>query len=448
MMSSMPHYDAKAHPAPVDSCAPWPGLLQVEVTTCCNMRCAMCVKSAPGCRIPEAHMPLETFRRLDSVLPHCRGLVLNGVGEPLLHPRLPEMAAFARERLTPDAWLGFQTNGLLLHPKLASRLVQAGVDTLCLSVDAVEPAPDGRELHGQVHLPRLEQGFAMLRRAAADAGQRLRLGVEFVLMADTWRQLPAVLHWAGSTGADFAVISHVLPYDASMQGQSLFNPNTPKATAIFDSWKARARSEDLDFHDYLGILWKYRKTPKEQRLVDLVQAMQDEAHRRGVWIHLQHLLQWDGRDLDGLPQVHDQAVDIAREFGLELRMPPLMAADARHCHFVEQSAVFVTVEGDVAPCQFLWHEVVCHMDGQRKYIQPWHFGNINDAPLEDIWNDTACVAFRKEVLEYAYPYCSNCTFVPCDDIIGESYPFANDCLGHTIPCGHCMWCMGGLQCLL
>lgn len=68
---------------------PFPALLQVEVTTRCNMRCAMCVKSAEGCRIPEAHMPMELFTRIESVLPHCHGLVLNGIGEPLLHPHLP-----------------------------------------------------------------------------------------------------------------------------------------------------------------------------------------------------------------------------------------------------------------------------------------------------------------------------------------------------------------------
>jgi len=39
-------------------------LVQAETTTRCNLRCAMCVKSADGCRIPETHMPMESFTRL------------------------------------------------------------------------------------------------------------------------------------------------------------------------------------------------------------------------------------------------------------------------------------------------------------------------------------------------------------------------------------------------
>jgi len=426
----------------------FPALLQIETTTRCNMRCAMCVKSAAGCRIPETHMPMELFTRIESALPHCKGLVLNGIGEPLMHPQLPEMAAFAREHLPRDAWMGFQSNGLLLTPPLARRLVQAGVDTVCLSVDALAPDSADKELHGQQHVTRLEEAFAMLRDAGKQAGQTLRLGVEFVLMADNWRQLPAVVDWAARQCAQFVIVSHALAYDAAMAAQSLFNPNTPKATAIFEEWQARAQKEGLDFHDFHNIIWKFKKSPQEKRLVELVQALQDDAQRRGVWIHLRHLLHWDKHSQGPLQALFEESRTLADASGLELHLPPLLASDERHCHFVEQDAAFVTVEGNVAPCQFLWHEVSCHMDGEAKYIKPWHFGNIGLAPLEDIWSSESYFNFRREVLKYEYPYCSNCSFVPCDDIVGSSYPFEIDCLGHTIPCGHCLWCMGGLQCLL
>ncbi len=425
----------------------FPALLQVETTTRCNMRCAMCVKSASGCRIPETHMPMELFAKIESALPHCKGLVLNGIGEPLMHPQLPEMAAFAREHLPQDAWMGFQSNGLLLTPRLAGQLVQAGVDTVCLSVDAVTPGNDRKELHGQQHVSRLEEAFAMLADAGKQANLALRLGVEFVLMADNWRQLPAVVDWAARQGAQFVIVSHALAYDAAMAGQSLFNPNTPKATAIFEEWQARAQEEGLDFHNFLNVLWKFHKNPQEKRLVELVQEMQDDAQRRGVWIHLRHLLEWDKRSQASLQAAFEESRRLADAGGMEVHLPPLLASDERRCHFLEQDAAFVTVEGNVAPCQFLWHEIACHMDGEAKHIKPWHFGNIGRTPLESIWAADPYADFRREVLQYEYPYCSNCSFVPCDDIAGI-YPFENDCLGHTIPCGHCLWCMGGLQCLL
>jgi len=426
----------------------FPALLQVEITTRCNMRCAMCVKSAEGCNIPEMHMPMELFTNIASVLPHCRGLALNGIGEPLLHPQLPEMAAFARERMPRDAWLGFQSNGLLLTPDLAGRLAEAGVDTVCLSVDSITADDNGDELHGQRHVAKLERAFQMLRDAGERAGRVMRLGVEFVLMADNWRQLPEVVRWAARQGARFVIVSHALAYSASMASQSLLNPNTPKATAIFEKWKAKAREEGLDFNHFFDIVWRFRKSPREQRLAELVQGMHDDALRQGVWIHLRYLLDWDQRDQTGLQAMFDAVQTSADASGLELHLPPLLASDDRHCRFVEEDATFVNVEGNVSPCQFLWHETACHMDGKLKYVQPRFFGNIGRTPIETLWNGKPYADFRREVLDYEYPYCSNCAFVPCDDILGSPYPFENDCFGYSVPCGHCLWCLGGLRCLL
>ncbi|MFW5489594.1 MAG: radical SAM/SPASM family putative metalloenzyme maturase [Desulfovibrio sp.] len=427
---------------------PFPACIQVEVTSHCNMRCAMCMKQAEGAEIRKTHLPFDLFKKLAPALPQCRALVLSGIGEPLLHPHLPEMAAFARERMAADAMIGFQTNGLALDEELAERLVESGVNTVCISVDTLDSTKGTGELHGQAHSERLAAAFAMLRRAAEKAGRRVRLGVEFVLMADTWRQLPDVIDWAVRQHAAFAIVSHLMPYHASMQKQTLFNPNTPEATALFGLWKALAEAEGVDMQDHFRLIWKVDKTPKQQRLMDIVRCMQEDARKKGIWIHLGHLLEWDRKDMSGLRKVCTDVAASARAAGLELRLPPLQALDDRYCRFVEQGAAFITSEGNVSPCQMLWHQTPCHMDGQPKRVRPWLFGNLGDAELSDIWCSEAFSSFREQVLGYEYAYCSNCTYVPCDDITGLSYSFEADCLGSPVPCGHCMWSMGGLQCLL
>ncbi|WP_319584347.1 radical SAM/SPASM family putative metalloenzyme maturase [uncultured Pseudodesulfovibrio sp.] len=447
-------FSAPAAPKPEPS---FPLRIQVEVTTRCNMRCAMCVKTAPDSFIPETDLDLEAFTRLGPALARCEALVLNGIGEPLLNPDLAAMAAFARKTMPESGWIGFQTNGLLVTEALAHSLVEAGVDTFCVSVDTLEMggqgAPGGSgELHGRTGAARLERAFRLLREAGERYGRTLRLGVECVFMRDTAEQLPLVIRWAGELGLDFAVVSHVMPYDQAMQDQSLFNPNTPEATALFDKWQATALSEGLDLHDQHGVAWKFVKSDREKRLHALVKGLLGEAEATGVWVHLPRLLEWDSRNREETGRtpvrLFRQAEDIARLAGLELRLPPLQALDERHCHFVEDGTAFVTSRGDVSPCQFLWHQYACHLDGGKKVVRPWLFGNIREHDLVDIWQGAAYADFRRQVLEYDYPYCSNCPFVPCDDIKGAPFDFDCDCLGATIPCGHCLWCMGGLQCLL
>ncbi len=109
---------------------PYPSKLFVEVTTRCNLRCAMCVKQAPGQGLVEGDMTAETFARLGPAFPHLEALVLNGIGEPTLHRGLEGFIAAAKLAMPASGWVGFQTNGQLLGRRRADSLVAAGVDRI------------------------------------------------------------------------------------------------------------------------------------------------------------------------------------------------------------------------------------------------------------------------------------------------------------------------------
>ena len=62
--------------------------LYLEITTCCNRACSFC----PGTARPAAFVTPETFRTLAAKLrPYGQYLYLHVMGEPLLHPQLPEL---------------------------------------------------------------------------------------------------------------------------------------------------------------------------------------------------------------------------------------------------------------------------------------------------------------------------------------------------------------------
>ena len=147
-----------------------PSKLFVEVTTRCNLRCAMCVKEAPGQGIAEGQMSRETFARLAPALPRLEALVLNGIGEPLLHPELERFVEAAKGAMPSSGWVGFQTNGQLLGPKRARSLALAGVDRVCLSADAVTPELFGALRRGG-RQEAVEAAAAALHAAARERGR-------------------------------------------------------------------------------------------------------------------------------------------------------------------------------------------------------------------------------------------------------------------------------------
>lgn len=90
----------------------------VEITNVCNLACSFC----PGTGREPRFLTPEEFRLLaERLRRHTRYLYFHVMGEPLLHPQLPELLAIAGE-------LGFRvcitTNGTLL-PEAAAKLLAA-----------------------------------------------------------------------------------------------------------------------------------------------------------------------------------------------------------------------------------------------------------------------------------------------------------------------------------
>ncbi len=84
-------------------------ILQVEVSTRCQLRCSMCPRNIFADDWIDADMDLNTFRRIP--LDRFDYVHLQGWGEPLLNPNIAEMVDIVRDA---GCKVGLTTNGLLL----------------------------------------------------------------------------------------------------------------------------------------------------------------------------------------------------------------------------------------------------------------------------------------------------------------------------------------------
>jgi len=422
-----------------------PSKLFVEVTTRCNLRCAMCVKQTAGGCSPEGDLPVPLFESMAPAFPRLQALVLNGVGEPLLHPRLEEMIRSARERMPREGWVGFQSNGLLLTPDRAASLASAGLDRICFSIDGVSPETF-RKVRGGGEIEGVERALSAMASAKAALGRpELQVGVEYVVMRENLRELPEALRWSAARGATFAIVTHILPYDLQHGEEAAFDPNTDMAIAIFREWDEKAGREGSDIRRYFEIRWKYDRTPEEDQVLRFVDAMKADAMARGVFLDVRKLLSADRGHGDAVADVFAEAADVARKEGLDLRLPGVSLKEKRNCSFVEEGGAFVSWEGAVSPCYFLWHRYTCYAHGWKQPVHPRVFGKLAERGILEIWNDRDFRSFREDVVRYDYPYCSSCGLAPCDYVQTEE--FEQDCHIRNVQCGSCMWCMGVFQCL-
>lgn len=123
-----------------------PFSVYIYPTNYCNFRCTYCAHSLGGRGFEETYgFPMETmdmavYRRcidqLQAFPQPLKTLSLTGQGEPLLHPQLPEMVAYAKEKKVTRR-VEFMSNGTLLHEDLSRALVDAGLDCIRISLQGL-----------------------------------------------------------------------------------------------------------------------------------------------------------------------------------------------------------------------------------------------------------------------------------------------------------------------
>jgi putative metalloenzyme radical SAM/SPASM domain maturase len=422
-----------------------PSKLFVETTSRCNLGCFMCMKQTAGHESSEGDLQPEIFEALEPALGHIDALILNGVGEPLLNPRLEQYIARAKRLLPRQAWVGFQTNGLLLTNIRALSLIDAGLDRICLSMDGAS-ADTFRAIRDGGELSDFEWALSALASARERCGRRdFQIGVEFVIMRDNLRELPEALRRAASGGANFALASHLLPYDEIHASGCAYDLCTDEAITLFQSWKEKAERAGVAIERYFKVLWKFSRTPEEQRIVNVVESMKAAAQHRGIVLDLRRLLAADSSRLDEVMEVFAEARVVARETGLELRLPEAVPRERRRCDFVEQGGAFVSWDGKVHPCYYLWHACRSFASGWMHPVKPRVFGSVAERGILEIWNAPEFRTYRENVIRHDYPACSGCNFAPCDYVQAET--FEQDCYVNAEPCGGCLWSSGLFQCL-
>jgi radical SAM protein with 4Fe4S-binding SPASM domain len=170
----------------------------VEITSACNLRCAMClVRYRPPVNKLAGAMPLALFRRLLADIPDLRQVTLQGLGEPLLGPDLLPMIRLAKER---GIRVGFNSNATLLNRDRADELVAAGLDWLHVSLDGAD-AETYESIREGADFDRVLTNLAGLvdaKRAAGTSTPWIR--VVFVAMRRNVAQLPALVRLLASIG--------------------------------------------------------------------------------------------------------------------------------------------------------------------------------------------------------------------------------------------------------
>jgi MoaA/NifB/PqqE/SkfB family radical SAM enzyme len=234
----------------------FPTFVQIEPVGQCNLRCRMCPiqfrKDGPPYG-PPAFMPYEKFTALVDQFGTLGELHLQGLGEPLMHPRFFDMVAYAARkgiRVTTN------TNLTLLNEARAERCCTCGLEELHVSIDGATAATY-EYIRVRARFDRVVGNLNMLLDARRRLGSaRPHLHLVAVLMRRNLHELPELVRRAHGWSVEAVWVQHLAhdfgestlpeeyrPMREFVQEETLLGEDPERVERYFR--EARAAAEEL-----------------------------------------------------------------------------------------------------------------------------------------------------------------------------------------------------------
>ena len=193
--------------APVE--VPLPSFVQIEPVGQCNLSCRMCpvtFREDGGKGKPPAFMSFDAFKRVLDQFPAMSELHLQGLGEPLLHPRFFDLVAYAAGR---GIEVSTNTNMTAMSERRAEACVESGLARMHVSLDAADKATY-EYIRVGARYDRVLRNLRHVVEAKARLGAaRPEIHLVAVLMRRSLEQIPGLVKLASEFGAAGLSVQHL-----------------------------------------------------------------------------------------------------------------------------------------------------------------------------------------------------------------------------------------------
>ncbi|HET9029906.1 MAG TPA: radical SAM protein [Candidatus Aquilonibacter sp.] len=188
---------------------PLPRFIQIEPVGECNLRCRMCpiqFRRDGRPHGPAAFMEFDLFTEIVRQFPDLRELQLQGLGEPLMHPRFFDMVRYARAR---GVTVSVNTNLTFLTPKAAAQCIASGLSRVHASLDGATKATYERiRVRANYH-----KSIRNLKRLLDERSRRRSstpyVEIVAVAMRENLEELPVLVEQAAAWGVDAISVQHL-----------------------------------------------------------------------------------------------------------------------------------------------------------------------------------------------------------------------------------------------
>lgn len=191
---------------------PWgmPTHLQIEPSTYCNIKCALCPVTE-GMDRPAGNMDWDLFKKLiDEAGDYVFLILLWDWGEPFLNPSIYKMIAYAK---TKGIKIVSSTNGILFkEEKHADEVIRSGLDSIIFAIDGISQETYEHYRQGG-DLESAMDGIRMIVRRKRELKSKTPfINFRFIVMRHNEHEIPELYDLVKSIGVDALTLKTLNPY--------------------------------------------------------------------------------------------------------------------------------------------------------------------------------------------------------------------------------------------
>ncbi len=238
---------------------PTPSYVQIEPVGQCNLRCKMCPINFRDDRPlhgSQKYMDYDLFTALIDQFENLQTLHLQGLGEPMLHPRFFDMVSYATGK---GIHVIINTNLTLLNQRRAESCVTSGLEGVFFSIDGAR-----KETYENIRVnsnyEKVLANLALLQETRDRMGSALpKLKMVMVIMRQNLEELPELVDLASrydveevfvqQLSHDFGEASYTekfRPLHEYVDEQSIMGEDPERVESYFNEARRRAGRSGLN----------------------------------------------------------------------------------------------------------------------------------------------------------------------------------------------------------
>jgi MoaA/NifB/PqqE/SkfB family radical SAM enzyme len=209
--------------------------VSIAVTNSCNLKCVMCPQGR-DLVANQNHLPQPIANAIIPVINRARRVILSGIGEPLLAPTF----SFLLDALDKSTgqFSRAHSNGLLMTPALADKILDSGLKELSFSLDAARE-DTYRRIRGASFDKALDGVRSLVVARTRRRESPLRIYINLILMRENQDEVE-----------DFVALGKRLGVDAVAFSQLFGFGDTPSWVVQRGHWQFRYSEQMLSRDKY------------------------------------------------------------------------------------------------------------------------------------------------------------------------------------------------------